>query len=274
MKQTTSFFDSTKEILSSENSDVQLQYDLSISVAKILINRPAQLNALNKSVINGLNMFLELVRSKHNIRSVIITGSGTKAFVAGADIKEFKDYSFKEAKVLSSLGKEQLFDKIINFPKPVVAMINGYALGGGLELALACHIRTINTGAKLALPECSLGLIPGYGGTQRLPQIIGKNLAMEMILTGKMITADEAYRIGLVNLVTSEKKLFDATISFTKTFHISSPQAMTAAIKSINSCYLKDGDICETKEFAKLFETANFKEGVSAFLEKRRANFR
>ena len=273
MTQTPSFFDASKEIISSVNNDVCLQYDLSIATAKILINRPKQLNALNKSVIIGLSHFLDDVSQNPNIRSVIITGSGTKAFVAGADIKEFKDYSFKEAKMLSSLGKKQLFDKIINFPKPVLAMINGFALGGGLELALACHIRIIATAAKLGLPECSLGLIPGYGGTQKLPQIIGKNLAMEMILTGKMITADEAYRIGLVNRVVSEKKLFDATISFSKTFQTSSPQAMAAAIKSINSCYLQDGDSCETKEFAKLFETDNFKEGVAAFFEKRRANF-
>ena len=273
MTQSQTFFDSSKQTISSINSDVHLQYDLSIAVAKILINRPKQLNALNKSVISGLSHFLDEVTQNPNIRSVIITGSGTKAFVAGADIKEFKDYSFKEAKMLSSLGKEQLFNKIINFPKPIVAMINGFALGGGLELALACHIRTIKTGAKLGLPECSLGLIPGYGGTQKLPQIIGKNLAMEMILTGKMITAEEAYRLGLVNLVASEQKLFDATISFSKIFQTSSSQAMTAAIKSINACYLQDGDSCETKEFAKLFETDNFKEGVMAFFEKRRANF-
>ena len=172
------------------------KHDLINRVTIIEISREKQLNALNREVINSLEEILALIDVNTNIRSVIIKGKGDKAFVAGADIKEFKKFKKKEAYNLSQSGKEKLFDKISNFNKPVIAAINGYALGGGLELALSCHIRVATNTAKLGFPECTLGLIPGYGGTQRLPKIIGTGHAMEMILTGKMISAENAYRIG------------------------------------------------------------------------------
>lgn len=241
--------------------------------AIIEINRPKQLNALNNEVINMLANKLNDIEKKPEIRSVIITGAGDKAFVAGADIKEFKNFTTEHAVELSKSGKIKLFNRISQFTKPVIAAINGYALGGGLELALSTHIRVATSSAMLGLPECSLGLIPGYSGTQKLPQIIGVNLAMEMILTAKMINAEEAYRIGLVNHVVSQEDLLQKCLEICKLFHGTSPEAVSSAIKSINSCYSNRGDDFETREFGALFETNNFKEGVSAFLQKRKPNF-
>ena len=244
-----------------------------IQTAVIEINRPQQLNALNREVIVAIEKKLNIVEKSKKIRSVIITGHGTKAFVAGADIKEFKNFNSKEAFELSSWGKKMLFNKITHFNKPIIAAVNGYALGGGLELALSCHIRLISQTAKLGLPECSLGLIPGYSGTQNLPRIIGKNLAMEMILTSKMLDAEEALRIGLVNYVLDGGDLMTKAFELAKKFNGVSPDSIRAAIKSINACYLSDGEFIETNEFSQLFETKNFKEGVGAFLEKRKPNF-
>ena len=242
-------------------------------VGIIEINRPNHLNALNSELILELESLLDDVSQKEEIRSVIITGSGDKAFVAGADIKEFQEYRQKKAFDLSQIGKQKLFNKIAFFNKPVIAAINGYALGGGLELALSAHIRVATENAQLGLPECSLGLIPGYGGTQRLPKIIGIGLATEMILTGKMIKADEAYKIGLVNHVFQKEELIEKTIRITKSFNTKSPESLIAAIKSINHSFTKDGENIESQEFSKLFETTNFKEGVTAFLEKRKPVF-
>ena len=242
-------------------------------VAIIEINRPNHLNALNSELILELESLLDEVYQKKEIRSVIITGSGDKAFVAGADIKEFQEFGQKQAFDLSQIGKQKLFNKIAFFNKPVIAAINGYALGGGLELALSAHIRVATENAQLGLPECSLGLIPGYGGTQRLPKIIGLGLATEMILTGKMIKADEAYKIGLVNHVFQKEELIEKTIRITKSFNTKSPESLFAAIKSLNHSFTNDGENIESQEFSKLFETTNFKEGVTAFLEKRKPVF-
>lgn len=242
-------------------------------VGIIEINRPNHLNALNSELILELESLLDDVSQKEEIRSVIITGSGDKAFVAGADIKEFQEFGQKQAFDLSQIGKQKLFNKIAFFNKPVIAAINGYALGGGLELALSAHIRVATENAQLGLPECSLGLIPGYGGTQRLPKIIGLGLATEMILTGKMIKADEAYKIGLVNHIFQKEELIEKTIRITKSFNTKSPESLFAAIKSINHSFTKDGENIESQEFSKLFETTNFKEGVTAFLEKRKPVF-
>tara|TARA_B100000902_G_C27307419_1_gene916321 strand:+ start:2294 stop:3061 length:768 start_codon:yes stop_codon:yes gene_type:complete len=241
--------------------------------AIIEINRPDQLNALNNSVISAIDRELEEIRSNKNIRSVIIRGVGQKAFVAGADIKEFQKFNKEEARTLSITGKERLFDKISNFNKPVLACINGYALGGGLELALASHIRIASETAKLGLPECSLGIIPGYGGTQRLGRIVGVGKAMEMILTAQMIGALEAKEIGLVNQITDNENILLKSLEITKLFHRTSPESLSAAIKSINSCFYPGGSKVESEEFARLFETPNFQEGVNAFLEKRKPNF-
>ena len=242
-------------------------------VGIIEINRPKQLNALNKEVILELEQTLDEIANNSKIRSGIIIGSGTKAFVAGADIKEFKNFSKAEAYQLSKSGKIKLFDKIANFNKPIIAAINGFALGGGLELALSCHIRIASTNAKLGFPECSLGIIPGYSGTQRLPRIIGINRAMELILTSKMIDSDEAHRIGLINYHVTQDLLLEKALEIAKLCANNSPEALTAAIKSINRCYFEDGDTIEGEEFSNLFATDNFNEGVSAFLEKRKPNF-
>lgn len=241
--------------------------------AIIEINRPKQLNALNNQVITDLANKLNHIEHNSEIRSVIITGAGDKAFVAGADIKEFQNFTTKAAIDLSKTGKIKLFNRISNFTKPIISAINGYALGGGLELALSTHIRIASFSAKLGLPECSLGLIPGYSGTQKLPQIIGVNLAMEMILTAKMIDAEEAYRVGLVNHIVAQHELLEKCLKICKLFQGTSPESLSSAIKSINSCYSDDGDDVETQEFGALFGTNNFKEGVSAFLEKRKPNF-
>ena len=241
--------------------------------AIIEINRPTQLNALNNQVITDLSNKLDDIEQESSIRSVIITGVGDKAFVAGADIKEFRNFTKERAIELSKSGKIKLFNKISNFSKPVISAINGYALGGGLELTLSTHIRIASSSARLGLPECSLGLIPGYSGTQKLPQIIGINLAMEMILTAKMINAEEAHRIGLVNHVVPQQDLLEKCLKTCKLFHATSPEALSSAIKSINSCYLNDGDDIESREFGGLFETDNFQEGVNAFLQKRKPNF-
>ena len=256
-----------------KNGQVLYQHDLNNSVTFIKISRKEHLNALNKEVINSLEEVLKIIHENVQIRSVIITGDGEKAFVAGADIKEFQAFNKSQSHELSHIGKQKLFNKIAHFTKPVIAAINGYALGGGLELALSCHIRVASTGAILGLPECKLGLIPGYGGTQRLPKIIGMGHAMEMILTSKMIDAEEAYRIGLINYNVEPDKLIEKCLSIVKLINKTSPDSSKAAISSINSSFLSEGDSVETEEFSKLFETFNFKEGVEAFLEKRRPNF-
>lgn len=254
-------------------NSVMYQHDLKNHVTFIKICREKQLNALNKEVINSLEEILNSVEKEPAIRSVIITGEGEKAFVAGADIKEFKSFKKEEASDLSRFGKQKLFNKIANFNKPIIAAINGYALGGGLELALACHMRLANTRAILGLPESKLGLIPGYGATQRLPKIVGFGHAMEMILTGKMLNPEEALGIGLVNYIVEPEELMKKCLSIVQLINKTSPDSLTAAIKSLNSAFSNDGDNIETIEFGKLFETENFKEGTDAFLEKRSPNF-
>ena len=239
----------------------------------ITINRPEFLNAINIETISELSKAIDYFSSRKSSKCLIITGSGKKAFVAGADVKEFADYNSKQGEELSVNGQKILFDKIENCSKPIIAAINGYALGGGLELAMSCHIRIAVKSAKMGLPEVSLGVIPGYGGTQRLPKIVGMGYAMEMILTSKMIDAEEAYRIGLVNYNVEPDKLIEKCLSIVKLINKTSPDSSKAAIASINSSFLNEGDSIETEEFSKLFETPNFKEGVEAFLEKRRANF-
>ena len=187
-----------------------IKTNIESSVAIIKIERESYLNALNQEVINKLSSELQILETNQKIRAVIITGSGQKAFVAGADIKEFSEYSIEEGEKLSKKGQENLFNKIENFNKPIIAAINGYALGGGLELALSCHIRVASENAKMGLPECSLGLIPGYGGTQRLVRTVGLTHATEMILTSKIIDVDFAEKIGLINLKTTQEDLLTA----------------------------------------------------------------
>jgi enoyl-CoA hydratase len=244
-------------------------------IATITINRPSKLNALNIETIEELHQALKEANKDKSIKVIIITGSGEKAFVAGADISEFADFDVEEGRQLAAKGQQLVFDFIENLPTPVIAAINGFALGGGLELAMACHFRVASDNAKMGLPEVSLGVIPGYGGTQRLPQLIGKGRAMELILTAGMIDANQALAYGLVNHVTTQEELLPFCKKIASKITNNSPLAITAAIKAINANYEDgiDGFEVEIEEFGKCFGTNDFAEGTSAFLEKRKAEF-
>jgi enoyl-CoA hydratase len=241
----------------------------------ITINRESKLNALNKETLSELHLALTGSSSDSSVGSIIITGAGQKAFVAGADISEFAAFSSEEGRELAIQGQTKVFDVIQNSKKPVIAAINGFALGGGLELALACHIRIASANAKMGLPEVSLGLIPGYGGTQRLAQLVGKGKALEMILTADMINADEAYRTGLVNYVVQPDLLISKAEEILKRIMIRSPFAVSCAINAVNDGfrYGVNGFETEIDEFSNCFGSEDFKEGVSAFMEKRKPEF-
>ena len=241
-------------------------------IAVVTINRPESLNALNTQVFNDLESVFDYLDSEKTVNCVIVTGNGEKAFVAGADIKEFPSLSQKQAKELSARG-HFIFNKIENLSKPVIAAVNGFALGGGLELALACHIRYASENAKLGLPEVTLGLIPGYGGTQRLPKLIGKGIANEMIFSAKMISAEKAKSIGLVNEVFSLEELLPKTHELAEQITKNSPQGIAKAIKTVNASETEKGMESEINSFGDLFAKEDFKEGVSAFLEKRKPAF-
>ncbi len=242
----------------------------------ITINREHKLNALNKGTLAELNDVVKDAQTNHQIGGIIITGAGHKAFIAGADISEFSSFDIENGKILASEGQKQVFNLIENSAKPVIAAVNGFALGGGLELAMACHIRMASKNAKLGLPEVTLGLIPGYGGTQRLTQLIGKGKALELILSANMISADEALDLKLVNHVFEDKEtlLLEAT-KLMNTILSRSPNAVKSAIKAINASLNSklDGYEVEIEEFSNCFGTADFNEGVDAFLNKRKANF-
>ena len=244
-------------------------------IATVTINRPTKLNALNKATISDLSKAIKLLGKNDDVRVIILTGFGEKAFVAGADISEFANYTIVEGAQLASEGQESLFDFIENLKKPVIAAVNGFALGGGLELAMACHFRVASDNAKMGLPEVTLGLIPGYGGTQRLPQLVGKGRAMEMIMTAAMISAEEAKQYGLVNHVVPQAELLIFTKTIAQKIIKNAPFAINKAIKAINANYTdgKNGFDTEIKAFGKCFGTQDFKEGTTAFLEKRKAEF-
>ena len=243
--------------------------------AVITINRPKQMNALNRQTIAELHEALKTINENEKVRVLIITGSGEKAFVAGADIKEFADFSIGEGTELAARGQEMLFDYIENFSKPVIAAINGFALGGGLELAMACHIRLASSNARLGLPETSLGLIPGYGGTQRLARLIGQGRALEMITTAAMIDAERAHQMGLINHFYTIDELMPKAVELAQKIMRNSPNALRSAIRSVNAGYTTgiDGFKVEIEEFGKCFGTEEFKEGTTAFLEKRKPSF-
>ncbi len=245
-------------------------------IATIFINRPEKLNALNSATIQELHEALKALDENPNVRVIIITGSGEKAFVAGADIAEFAHFSEEEGARLAAQGQKLLFDFIENLTKPVIAAINGFALGGGLELAMACHFRIASENAKMGLPETSLGVIPGYGGTQRLPQLIGKGRAMEMIMTAGMITADDAFRVGLVNHVVPQTDLFATYMTLANRIMKNSPVVISKAIEAVNANFISgvNGFDVEIKAFGECFATEDFKEGTTAFLEKRKAEFK
>lgn len=238
------------------------------------INRPDKLNALNRDVFTDLNNLVDEIESNNEIKSAIITGSGNKAFVAGADISEFSSFNKEQAMALSKRGQD-IFFKIENCKKPIVAAINGFALGGGLELAMSCHFRLSSDNAKFGQPEVNLGLIPGYGGTQRLTQLIGKGRAIELLISAAMIDANSALSYGLVNYVTSQEDLLSKAKVILSTINTKAPIAIANCIKSVNAVFNENvnGFEEEVNSFGFCFETEDMKEGVGAFLEKRKAVF-
>lgn len=244
-------------------------------ITTITINRPKKLNALNKATIQELHDAFKAADKDKTTKVILITGSGEKAFVAGADISEFADFNTNEGAKLAAQGQDLLFDFVENLNTPVIAAVNGFALGGGLELAMACHFRVASTNAKMGLPETSLGVIPGYGGTQRLPQLVGKGRAMEMVMTAGMIDANQALNYGLVNHVVAQEELVPFTEKIANRIMRNSSVAISKAIKAINANYKdgKDGYKTEIKQFGKCFGTEDFVEGTTAFLEKRKAEF-
>ena len=245
-------------------------------ITTITINRPTKLNALNKATIEELHNAFKVANIDATTKVIILTGSGTKAFVAGADISEFADFNVENGGKLAAKGQEILFDFVENLETPVIAAVNGFALGGGLELAMSAHFRVASDNAKMGLPETSLGVIPGYGGTQRLPQLIGKGRAMELVMTAGMLDAPTALDYGLVNHVVTQEELLPLAEKIASKIKRNSSVAIGKAIKAINANY-KDGINgfnVEIEEFGACFGTADFKEGTSAFLEKRKADFK
>lgn len=245
------------------------------NICTITINRPDKLNALNKTVIEELSNAIDEVNTNPEIRSAIITGSGAKAFVAGADISEFNSLDANGGKALAKKGQYLVFSKIENSSKPIVAAVNGFALGGGCELAMSCHFRIASDHAKFGQPEVNLGLIPGYGGTQRLVQLIGKGRAMEALMTGNMIDANAALQYGLVNHVVAPAELLTSTKAILDIINSKAPLAVAGCIQAANAVFdeKQNGYAIEIDIFGELFDTADAKEGTAAFLGKRKANF-
>jgi len=246
------------------------------NTAVLTINRPDKLNALNSGTMDELEKaFIEL-ETNEEVRTVVLTGSGEKAFVAGADISEINKLDMINGKEFAERG-QRIFNLIENFNKPVIAAVNGFALGGGCELALSCHIRIASENAKFGQPEVNLGIIPGYGGTQRLTRLINSGRAMEYILTGDLIDANEALRIGLISKVYPQIELLNKAIEMANKIGLKAGHAVTEAIKAIkiaDQVSAREGQIYEASLFAICCGTEDFKEGTSAFLEKRKANFK
>ena len=250
-------------------------------ICTITINRPDKLNALNKEVFNDLDKAIDEVNNNPAIKTAIITGAGPKAFVAGADISEFGGLSREQAMALAKRGQDVFF-KIENSRKPIVAAVNGFALGGGCELAMACHFRLCSENAKFGQPEVNLGLIPGYGGTQRLTQLVGKGKSMELQMTAHLIDANEALQLGLVNHVTTADTLLQRTKDILTIIHSKAPIAVGKVIECVNVAVVSDsaytngksGYDKEIEAFGDCFVTEDMKEGTSAFLEKRKAEFK
>lgn len=252
-----------------------IKTELDNNIFTIIINRPEKLNALNQRVLDELDDAMEKVYNDNKIKGVIITGAGEKAFVAGADISEFISVKDDEGALLSQKG-QTIFFKIENCPKPVIAAVNGFALGGGCELAMACHFRLASTNAKFGQPEVNLGIIPGYGGTQRLTMLVGKGKAMELIMTGSMIGADEAKTLGLVNYVETPENLIPKTKEILNLILTKSLVAVSKVISAVNSFYEidKDGFNEELHLFGQVFISDDKKEGTTAFIEKRKPVFK
>lgn len=245
-------------------------------IAAVTVNRPDKLNALNAETVRELDAVLRSVRDDDGVRAIILTGAGEKAFVAGADIGELARMGPVEGVRISREG-QGTFRMMERMPKPVIGAINGFALGGGLELALACHVRLASSRARFGLPEVKLGIIPGYGGTVRLPRLVGRGRALELMLTGEMIDAEEAYRIGLVNRVTPPESLLDAARELAAKMIANGPIAIALALESVDrgmSTTIDDAQILESNLFGLLASTDDMREGMTAFLEKRKAEFK
>ena len=240
----------------------------------ITINRPEKLNALNSIVLSELEHAIDEIYSNPLIKSAIITGTGSKAFVAGADISEFSDLTKAEAIKLSKRGQD-IFFKIENSGKPIIAAVNGFALGGGCELAMACHFRIASENARFGQPEVNLGIVPGYGGTQRLTKLIGKGRAIELLISGIMIDAKTALQFGLVNYVVQEESLMNKAISILSVINSKAPIAISECIRSVNASedHSTNGYTIENNAFGESFDTADRKEGTLAFIEKRMPKF-
>lgn len=248
--------------------------ELSGGVLTVTINRPESLNALNTEVIGELGLMIQYVNDTAEVKGVIITGSGEKAFVAGADIKEIAELNEINARKLSERGQE-VFAMIEDCEKPVIAAVNGFALGGGCELAMACHFRVASENAKFGLPEVGLGVIPGYGGTQRMTQLVGKGKAFELIMTGDMISAKDALSLGLVNHVSeSQEELMQLANKIMSKIISKGTLAIGMAINCINAVFTdENGYQTEANSFANCSKTSDFKEGMQAFIEKRKPEF-
>jgi enoyl-CoA hydratase len=250
-------------------------------IFNIIVNRPEKLNALNKQVFDDLDKALDEVYNNTEIKTVMITGAGPKAFVAGADISEFGELNKEQAMAFAKRGQD-VFLKIENSKKPIVAAVNGFALGGGCELAMACHFRLCSENAKFGQPEVNLGLIPGYGGTQRLTQLVGKGKSMELQMTARIIDANEAFQLGLVNHVTTAENLLEKTKDILTAIQSKAPIAIGKIIECVNVAVVSDsaytngksGYDKEIESFGDCFITEDMKEGTAAFLEKRKANFK
>ena len=238
----------------------------------VTINRPDKLNALNKDVMNDLNEVVNEIESNAEIKSAIITGAGQKAFVAGADISEFVGLSKEEGEALAKKGQD-IFFRIENSSKPIVAAVNGFALGGGCELSMACHFRIASENAKFGQPEVNLGLIPGYGGTQRLVHLIGKGRALEFLLSGNMMDVSTALQNGLVNYVVPQDELLNKAKAILEVINTKAPLAISHCIKAANAAFTDKGYTTEIEAFGECFATEDMKEGTAAFLEKRKPAF-
>ncbi len=243
-------------------------------VAVLTLNREKQLNALNRSVFADLEVAFTELAGRAEVKGIILTGSGQKAFAAGADIKEFMNFDAAQARALAANGQRIL--KLIELcPKPVIAAVNGFALGGGCELAMACHLRVASENAVFGQPEVSLGVTPGYAGTQRLVQLVGKSKGMEMLMTGDMVKAEQAERLGLVNYVVPQERLLEASLELMGKITRRSPVAVAGVIRCVDAFYQDgvDGFATEVEIFGQCFESQDFREGTQAFVEKRQPAF-
>ncbi len=252
-----------------------LLYEKSEGIAKVTFNRPAKLNALNRQVMDELADCIEQIRNDDEVKAVILTGAGEKAFIAGADVNELAVLTPVQGKE-TSLAGQSVLDGLENLGKPSIAAVNGYALGGGCELAMAATLRIASDAARFGQPEVKLGIIPGYGGTQRLPRLVGKGRALELIIGGEPITAQEAYRIGLVNQVVPAADLIPAARALAKKIMVNAPLAVRFAMDAVNHGFessQQEGQFLEATLFGLVATTEDMKEGTRAFLEKRPAKF-